>query len=128
MGLTGDTHFIALPILFIALFIFGQSFGPGAQGMTMATLSYPTELRGLGSGWGQGTTRIGSILGFYLFPVVLSIGGIYTTFLVLTIVPVIGLIATLLIKWEPIGTDVEKEEEQGFESNKSFSKKREIYH
>ncbi|MET1118815.1 MFS transporter [Priestia megaterium] len=128
MGLTGDTHFIALPILFIALFIFGQSFGPGAQGMTMATLSYPTELRGLGSGWGQGTTRIGSILGFYLFPVVLSIGGIYTTFLVLTIVPVIGLIATILIKWEPIGTDVEKEEEQGFESNKSFSKKSEVYH
>ncbi len=58
----------------------------------------------------------------------LKIGGIYTTFLVLTIVPVIGLIATILIKWEPIGTDVEKEEEQGFESNKSFSKKSKVYH
>lgn len=110
MGITGDTATVILPALFIVMFIFGQSFGPGAQGMTMATLSYPTELRGLGSGWGQGTTRIGSILGFFLFPVILSIAGLYMTFLYLTIVPVIGLLATILIKWEPIGKDVEKED------------------
>ena len=39
--------------LLIGGFIFGHSFGPGSQGMTMATLSYPTQFRGVGSGWGR---------------------------------------------------------------------------
>jgi predicted MFS family arabinose efflux permease len=91
----------------LAGFIFGHAFGPGSQGMAMATLSYPTELRGLGTGWGQGITRVGSILGFFLFPVVLAQIGLYTTLLFLAIVPILGLVATLIIKWDPAGKDVE---------------------
>jgi hypothetical protein len=52
--------------------------------------------------------RVGSILGFYAFPLVLAAVGLGTTLLFLTIVPVIGLIALLLIRWEPIGQDVEE--------------------
>lgn len=109
LGITGNQFSVILPTIFLALFIFGHSFGPGSQGMAMATLSYPTELRGLGTGWGQGTTRVGSILGFFIFPVVLSLVGFQTTILFLTIIPTNGLIATVLIKWEPIGRDIEKE-------------------
>jgi MFS family permease len=106
MGTTGN-QYIALSTILLAGFIFGHAFGPGSQGMTMATLSYPTELRGLGTGWGQGITRVGSILGFFLFPVVLAQAGLYTTLLLLAIVPILGLLATLLIKWDPSGKDVE---------------------
>jgi putative MFS transporter len=106
MGTTGN-QYIALSTILLAGFIFGHAFGPGSQGMTMATLSYPTELRGLGTGWGQGITRVGSILGFFLFPVVLAQAGLYATLLLLTIVPILGLLATLLIKWDPRGKDVE---------------------
>ena len=37
--------------LLVGLFIFCHAGGPGSQGMTLATLSYPTSLRGVG--WGS---------------------------------------------------------------------------
>lgn len=110
MGVAGNTY-AGISALLLAAFIFGHAFGPGSQGMTMATLSYPTELRGLGTGFGQGVTRAGSILGFFLFPVVLAAVGLYNTLLLLAVVPVLGLIAALSIKWEPVGVDVESGEE-----------------
>ncbi|MFC5447552.1 MFS transporter [Paenibacillus aestuarii] len=109
MGTVGNSY-IGISAVLLAAFIFGHAFGPGSQGMTMATLSYPTELRGLGTGFGQGITRVGSVLGFFLFPVVLAAVGLYNTLLLLAIVPFLGLVATLLIKWEPVGQDVENEE------------------
>ncbi len=108
VGITGDIIPTYLGALLIGIFIFGHSFGPGSQGMTMATLSYPTQFRGVGSGWGQTMVRVGSIMGFYVFPLVLAAAGLTRTLLFLTIVPVIGLIALLLIRWDPIGQDVEE--------------------
>jgi MFS transporter, putative metabolite transport protein len=108
VGLTNESIPTLLAALLIGIFIFGHSFGPGSQGMTMATLSYPTQFRGVGSGWGQTMVRVGSILGFYVFPLVLAAVGLTRTLLFLTIVPVIGLVALLLIRWEPIGQDVEE--------------------
>lgn len=110
MGTVGNAY-IGISAVLLAAFIFGHAFGPGSQGMTMATLSYPTELRGLGTGFGQGITRVGSVLGFFFFPVVLAAAGLYNTLLLLAIVPILGLAATLFIKWEPVGQDVENEEQ-----------------
>ena len=108
VGLTRDSIPAYLGALLIGFFIFGHSFGPGSQGMTMATLSYPTEFRGIGSGWGQSMVRVGSILGFYVFPLVLATAGLTHTLLYLTAVPLIGLAALLFIRWDPIGQDVEQ--------------------
>ncbi|MPY85968.1 MAG: MFS transporter [Actinophytocola sp.] len=55
--------------LLLGLFVFFHAGGPGAQGMTMATLSYPTSLRGTGSGFGQAVLRIGSTISLLVFPV-----------------------------------------------------------
>jgi MFS transporter, putative metabolite transport protein len=93
----------------LAIFIFGHSFGPGAQGKTMATLSYPTELRGLGTGFAEGASRVGSIIGFFVFPVSLATFGLAKTFLFFSIVPIVGLISALIIKWDPTGLDIENE-------------------
>jgi putative MFS transporter len=89
----------------IGLFIFGHAFGPGAQGMTMATLSFPTRIRGIGTGWGQSMVRIGSIFGFYFFPLLVAAIGFRSMMLVLVLVPLIGLVAALSIRWEAIGVD-----------------------
>lgn len=97
--------------LLIGLFIFGHSFGPGAQGMTMATLSYPTTIRGVGTGWGQSMVRVGSIMGFYFFPVLVAAIGLRSMMLVLVLAPLLGLIAALLIKWEPVGQSLDITEE-----------------
>ncbi|MDB5084629.1 MAG: transporter [Bacilli bacterium] len=109
MGVTGNRN-VSITVILLAAFIFGHAFGPGSQGMTMATLSYPTELRGLGTGFGQGITRAGSVLGFFLFPVVQHQVGLYHTVLYLAIVPILGLISTLFIHWDPIGKNVENDE------------------
>lgn len=103
---TAHSHLspIAMAAL-LALMILGHSIGPG-QGMTLATLSYPTDLRGLGSGWGQGMARGGSIVGFFLFPIIMASSGMATTLLYIAVVPVVGLLIALAINWDPIHEDV----------------------
>lgn len=108
----GGPHLsLAIAALLIGLFIFGHSFGPGAQGMTMATLSYPTRIRGVGTGWGQSMVRVGSIFGFYFFPVLVAAIGFRSMMLALVLVPLLGLLAALLVHWEPIGHDPDVTEE-----------------
>lgn len=104
---TGDTAPVILTGLLFGLFVFGHSFGPGAQGMTMAALSYPTRIRGVGTGWGQAMVRIGSICGFYFFPLVVASLGLRGMLLALAAVPLIGLVAAMSVSWEPTTQDVE---------------------
>jgi MFS family permease len=102
----GGPHLsLTVTALLIGLFIFGHSFGPGAQGMTMAALSYPTRIRGIGTGWGQSMVRIGSVLGFYFFPVLVAAIGFRSMMLALALVPLLGLIAAVSVAWEPVGHD-----------------------
>jgi len=96
-----------LGALLVGIFIFGHSFGPGSQGKTMAALSYPTQFRGVGTGWAEAMSRVGSVLGFYVFPLVLAAAGLSRTLLYLAAIPVTMLVVLLLIRWEPVGRDVE---------------------
>jgi predicted MFS family arabinose efflux permease len=102
---------VVVPIL--GVFLFFHAFGQGAQGMTIATLSYPTSIRGAGTGWAQTMTRVGSTIGFLFFPLVREHVGLGTTLLLLAIVPALGLIITLAIPWEPVGADVDAEDFAG---------------
>jgi MFS family permease len=93
--------------LLIGLFIFGHSFGPGAQGMTMAAMSFPTTIRGIGTGWGQSMVRVGSILGFYFFPLLVAEIGFRSMMLLLALVPLAGLVTVLIVRWEPVGQELD---------------------
>ncbi len=106
----GGTQFSVLTAaLLFGIFIFAHAGGQGGTGMTMAALSYPTRIRGVGTGFAQGMTRVGSILGFYFFPLVVAQVGINKMLLYLVIFPLIAFIATIAIKWEPVGKDIELE-------------------
>ena len=105
----GDLWRIAVGGLLIGLFIFFHAAGPGAQGMTLATLSYPTSLRGAGAGFAQAVLRVGSTMGLVFFPIMTDALGL-TALAVLAVAPAIGLLATVLIRWEPIGADVDAED------------------
>ena len=78
--------------------------------MTMGAMSFPTAIRGIGSGFTQAVIRVGSILGFYFFPLVLAAVGLDRTLLILAIVPIVGFLFTRFIKWEPVGRDIDSEE------------------
>ena len=110
LGLFGKVAPILIAAFFVALFIAAHSFGQGTVGMSMGTMSYPTAIRGIGSGFTQAMIRVGSICGFYFFPLVLASNGLYRTLLFLAIVPFVGLVVTLLIKWDPMQHNVDAEE------------------
>lgn len=78
-------------------------------GYVGVALSYPTEIRGAGVGVGQASLRVGSIVGFYCFSLLVDSLELQTTLLFLASVPAAGLIATLVIKWEPQLVDVDAE-------------------
>lgn len=106
---SGTGQLIAAAIL-LGTFVFAHAAGPGAQGMTMATLSYPTSLRGVGAGFSQGMLRIGSTVSLLLFPVFSAHleTGVY---LVVALAPALGLLTLLLIRWEPMGQDVDADDD-----------------
>jgi putative MFS transporter len=110
MGLFGSVLPTAAITTCLVVFIAFHSYGPGTVGVSMAPQSYPTSIRGIGAGFNQSMIRVGSICGFYLFPLLLSAIGLYHTTLLLLIVPVVGLAVTAAIKWEPVGADVESED------------------
>lgn len=111
IGVFGHGAPATLTAVLLIAFIGFHSFGQGTAGMSMGALSYPTAIRGIGAGFTQSMIRVGSIFGFYFFPVVLSAVGLYHTTLILMVVPIIGLTTTLLIRWDPTGKDIEAEED-----------------
>lgn len=102
-------HLIPITATMVALFMIGHTVGPGPQGMAYGTLSFPTEIRGTAVGYTQGMLRVGSITGFFFSPVLVSAVGFDLTFPILAAAPIVILIATLLIRWEPIGRDADLE-------------------
>ena len=112
LGLGHDSLPTLVAAGLLGLFIAAFQGGAGQGGMTMATLSYPTSIRGAGTGWAQGILRIGSLFGFYFFPLVLAAHGLGRTLLVLAIVPFVMLVSVLAIKWDPVGQDIDAEDFQ----------------
>lgn len=106
---TADRASPYLSIIFIYAFIFGQTGGPGPQSATISALSYPTSLRGMGAGWSQGMARIGTMIGAYISPLLLSAVGLSGMMLALATIPVFALLTIWIIRWEPIGQDIENE-------------------
>ena len=96
-------------VAMLALFLFGQGFGPGAHTMTFASLSYPTSLRGVGVGLNQTLMRSSSTLSLFMFP--LLVASMDTAvFWVIALAPLIGLVSLLAIRWEPSGYDIDAED------------------
>lgn len=102
---------VVIAISFLALFLLGQGFGPGAHTMTYASLSYPTSLRGVGVGFNQTLMRASSTASLFLFPV-LAAALSTKVFWVIALAPLAGLLALLAIRWEPANYDVDAEDFQ----------------
>lgn len=101
MGLSFQRVPLAVAFLLPALFILCHSSGPGANGKSIAALSYRSDVRALGTGVTGMLGSFGSVAGLYLFPQVKDSLGLADTFLVLSVVPLAGLITCLTIKWDP---------------------------
>ncbi|QGX92649.1 MFS transporter [Tatumella sp. TA1] len=109
LGKPYDTLHASYCFGLLALFLFGQGVGPGAQSMVYASLSYPASIRGVGVGLNQTVTRVSSTLALFVFPILtLNLGT--QLFWVIACAPIIGLLALVAIVWEPAGYDVDAED------------------
>ncbi|WP_343553273.1 MFS transporter [Pantoea sp.] len=97
--------------------IFFHSAGPGGLGMTIATLSYPPSIRPSGVGFARAIMRTGAIAGLIFWPMLW--GALKTdAFYWMALVPFIGFLTCLLIKWEPLGANVDAEDAEVLNSLK----------
>ncbi|MUN56009.1 MFS transporter [Kocuria koreensis] len=101
LGISSEGDVSLVPIFLVALMMFGHHFGPGPMSKTLAAISYPTELRGVGTGWAETMVRCGSICGLFLFPIMLSTLGVRTTMFVIVAFPVVALITLFTTSWDP---------------------------
>lgn len=109
IGSPAHTGSVVVFGVLLGLFVFFHAYGPGTQGGTQTTLSYPTSLRGIGNGVGNAIDRVGSIISLLLFPV-FSAALVEHVYFVVAIAPALGLIALLTIRWDPTAHDVDSEE------------------
>lgn len=72
-------------------------------------MSFPTQLRSQATGIVESVSRTGSIIGTFIFPIILATVGLNQTMLIIGLVPLIGLTITFVLKWEPVGKNVENE-------------------
>ncbi|GAA0540510.1 hypothetical protein [Saccharopolyspora thermophila] len=111
VGKPSATAYVLFAIFALGAFMFAQASGPGAHFMSFASLSYPTSMRGTGIGFNQGTLRVGSTLALFFFPVLSAALG-SGVFRVIALAPLMGLVALLVKRWEPVGYDADAVEAQ----------------
>ncbi|MFF8453271.1 MFS transporter [Streptomyces albidoflavus] len=111
MGLTFGRIPTAVAFLLPVAFILCHSAGPGANGKSIAALSYSSDVRALGTGVTGMVGGFGSVAGLYVFPQIKDSLGLGNTFLVLSVVPLLGLITCLAIKWDPMRSEVSVDQE-----------------
>jgi MFS family permease len=102
-----------------SLFILFHSGGPGANGKSLSTLSFRSELRAGANGIIGAIGSAGAALGLLVFPLLKEGIGLGPTFLILSIVPLLAFIICSIIKWDPTRTEISPDEEQNAPQFKS---------
>lgn len=103
---------IFLAFLIPSLFILFHSGGPGANGKSISTLSFRSELRAGANGVIGALGSTGAALGLLVFPILKQDLGLGPTFLILSAVPLIACIVCSVIKWDPTRAAVSPDEEE----------------
>jgi hypothetical protein len=108
IGHPSSGAFVALAILLLGAYLFGQGFGPGSHSMTYASLSYLTAARHR-----RGVQPDARALVVDHFAVSLSGAGggaRHEGVLVIAVAPLTSLLVLLAIRWEPSGYDIDGED------------------
>jgi MFS family permease len=111
LGLFSDKMPIWLAAIVPSLFILFHSGGPGANGKSLSSLSFRSELRAGANGVIGALGSIGAALGLLVFPLFREWYGLNHTFLILSAVPLIASIICFSIKWDPTRTAINPDNE-----------------
>ncbi|MNL20166.1 Major Facilitator Superfamily protein [compost metagenome] len=94
-----------------SLFILFHSGGPGANGKSLSSLSFRSELRAGANGIIGALGSIGAALGLLVFPLFREKYGLEHTFLILSVVPLIASVICFVIRWDPTRTTINPDNE-----------------
>ncbi len=111
LGLFSDSMPLWASLLVPALFILCHSGGPGANGKSLSSLSFRSELRAGANGVVGALGAIGAALGLFIFPVFRDLYGLQTTFLIMSAVPLFASIVCFVIPWDPTRTTIQPDNE-----------------
>lgn len=107
LGLFGHQLPLWASLLLPALFILSHSGGPGANGKSLSSLSFRSELRAGANGVIGAMGSIGAAIGLFIFPLFRAEYGLQATFLILSAVPLFAGIICFSIHWDPTRTRVQ---------------------
>ncbi|EHD21124.1 MULTISPECIES: MFS transporter [Brenneria] len=97
---------IVLAVSMLALWLFAEGFGPGAQLMIYPALSYPTSIRATGVGFSRALSGIGSALALFVLPILQAHFGTDMFWLV-SLSAIIPIIFLLAVRHEPTKQDID---------------------
>lgn len=100
-----------IAVMVPSLFILFHSGGPGANGKSISSLSFRSELRAGANGVVGALGAMGAALGLLVFPIFKSDYGLGNTFLILSIVPLLACIICSVIRWDPTQTAINPDDE-----------------
>ena len=109
LALLGQPHAaagIALALAMLALWLFAEGFGPGAQLMIYPALSYPTAIRATGVGFSRALSGIGSALALFVLPQLRAALGTQM-FWVVSLAALIPIFFLLAVRHEPTRHDID---------------------
>ncbi|MBK4117476.1 MFS transporter [Pluralibacter gergoviae] len=113
LGLYSDSMPLWASLTVPALFILCHSGGPGANGKSISSLSFCSELRAGANGIIGALGAIGAAVGLFIFPVFRELYGLQTTFLIISAVPLFASLVCFAIKWDPTRTTIQPDNEPG---------------
>lgn len=111
LGLFGSKMPLWLAVIVPSLFILFHSSGPGANGKSLSSLSFRSEIRAGANGVIGALGSIGAALGLLVFPLFRERYGLDTTFLILAVVPLVASVICFVIKWDPTRTTITPDNE-----------------
>ncbi|MGX1788909.1 MFS transporter [Bosea sp. NPDC055332] len=113
LGLFSDKLPLWAAAIVPSLFILFHSGGPGANGKSLSSLSFRGELRAGANGVIGALGAVGAALGLLIFPIFRESYGLNTTFLILSVVPLIASVICFTINWDPTRTTINVDNEPG---------------
>jgi MFS family permease len=113
LGLFSDRMPLWASLMVPALFILFHSGGPGANGKSLSSLSFRSELRAGANGIVGALGAIGAAIGLFVFPIFREMYGLQSTFLIMSAVPLFASIVCFVISWDPTRTAIQPDNEPG---------------
>lgn len=102
---------LALLVVLLSITILLANLGPGVLNMVYPNEMFPTRLRGTGVGFAGSVSRIGSILGVLVFPVLVGAWGMANATWLFAVVAIIGMLTAVALAPETKGRSLEELEE-----------------